>query len=69
MLTRWVVALALILMLVVTALELTANARSRGRARRASSVAHVVTGRGEDPTLPQAPEVEDTPAMSPAITY
>jgi len=69
MLIRWVIALLLILVLVVTALELSANARHRARARRAPSVADVVTGRGEDPSLPQAPEVEETPSTSPAITY
>jgi hypothetical protein len=69
MLIRWVIALMLLLALVVTALDLSAYARHRGRARRSPSVADVVTGRGEDPTVPNASEIEEMPSMSPAITY
>jgi hypothetical protein len=70
MLVRWLLAFALIIGLVVTALELSAGARGRAMARRPSSVADVVSGRGEDPSLPNAPEGEGTsPSTSPAMTY
>jgi hypothetical protein len=70
MLVRWLLAVALILGLLITALELAAGARGRGHARRPASVADIVTGRGEDPSLPNAPEGDETPpSPSPAITY
>jgi hypothetical protein len=59
----------LILGLVVTAFDLAATARHRARARRPPSVADVVTGRGEDPSVPYAAEVQEAPSTSPAITY
>jgi len=69
MLFRWVVATLLILGLFVAALDLGANARHRARTRRPPSVADVVTGRGEDPSVPSASEVEEAPSTAPAITY
>jgi hypothetical protein len=70
MLVRWFLAMALILGLLVTALDLWAGARGRARARRPASVADIVTGRGEDPSLANAPEVDETPpSPSPAITH
>jgi hypothetical protein len=67
---RWLLALALIIGLVILALDLSDGARKRAAARRAPSVADVVTGRAEDPSLPQAHEADDTPpATSPAMTY
>ena len=70
MLIRWLLALALILGLLITALELSAGARRRAHPRRPASVADIVTGRGEDPSLPNAPEIDETPPpTSPAITY
>ena len=69
MLLRWVIAMLLILGVFVMALELGANARHRARARRPPSVADVVTGRGEDPSVPYAAEVEEAPSTAPAITY
>lgn len=70
MLIRWLLALALILGLLITALELSAGSQARRHARRAASVADVVTGRGEDPSLPSVPEVDQAPSStSPAITY
>jgi hypothetical protein len=69
MLIRWVIACALILGLVVAALDLSAHVRHRARTRRPPSVADVVTGRAEDPSLPNAAEVDETPSTSPAITY
>jgi hypothetical protein len=69
MLLRWVVATLLILGLSVTALDLGANARHRARTPRPPSVADVVAGRGEDPSVPYASEVEEAPSTAPAITY
>ena len=70
MLVRWLFALALILGLTITALGLSARGRGSVPARRPASVADVVTGRAEDPSLPNAPEVEEAPpATSPAMTY
>ncbi len=70
MLIRWLLALALILGLLITALELSAGPHARRHARRPASVADVVTGRGEDPSLPSVPEVDQAPPpTSPAITY
>jgi hypothetical protein len=70
MLVRWLLALALLIGLLITALDLSDGARKRGPGQRAPSVADVVTGRGEEPSLPQASEVDDTPpATSPAMTY
>jgi hypothetical protein len=70
MLVRWLLALALIFGLTIAALELSAPARGRVAARRPASVADVVTGRAEDPSVPNAPEVEEAPAASsPAMTY
>jgi hypothetical protein len=70
MLVRWLVALALILGLLITALELSAGPHARRHARRPASVAGVVTGRAEDPSLPSVPEVDQAaPSTSPVITY
>jgi hypothetical protein len=70
MLIRWLLALALILGLLITALELSAGPHVRRHVRRPASVADVVTGRGEDPSLPNVPEVDQAPpTTSPAITY
>ena len=70
MLIRWLLALALILGLLITALELSAGSQARRHAARPPSVADVVTGRGEDPSLPSFPEVDPAPpSTSPAITY
>ena len=70
MLIRWFLAVALIFGLLITALELSAGSRARTHARRPASVADVVTGRAEDPSLPSAPEVDEAPpSTSPAITY
>jgi hypothetical protein len=70
MLVRWLLAVALVLGLLITALDLSAGAWRRGPVRRLGSVADIVTGRAEDPSLPSAPEVDETPPfMSPAITY
>ncbi|HZF03644.1 MAG TPA: hypothetical protein VE932_04855 [Patescibacteria group bacterium] len=70
MLVRWLLAAVLILGLLITAFELSAGARGRAHARRPASVADIVTGRGEDPSVPNAPEVDESPSStSPAITY
>jgi hypothetical protein len=70
MLIRWLLALALILGLLITALELSAGPHARRHARRPASVADVVTGRGEDPSLPSVPEADQAPpSTSPAMTY
>ena len=70
MIIRWLLALALILGLLITALELSAGPHARRHPRRPASVADVVTGRGEDPSLPSVPEVDQAPpSTSPAITY
>ena len=70
MLIRWLLAVALILGLLITTLELSAGPHARRHAHRPASVADVVTGRGEDPSLPSVPEVDPAPAStSPAITY
>jgi hypothetical protein len=69
MLVRWIIATVLILGLVVTALDLSANVRHRARARRAPSVADIVSGRADEPSPPHAAETDETPAIAPAITY
>ena len=69
MVIRWLLALALILGLLITALELSAGPHARGEARRPASVADVVTGRGQDPSPPSVPEVDQAPpSTSPAMT-
>jgi len=72
MLGRWIFAAVLLVGVgaVIVALELTAGARGHATARRPPSVAGVVTGRSEGPSLPSAPEVDEAPpATSPSITY
>jgi hypothetical protein len=70
MLIRWLLVGALVLGLLITALELSAASRPRRSARQPASVADVVTGRGEEPSLPSVPEVDQTPpSPSPALTY
>ncbi len=56
--------------MLVTALELSAGSHAHRHARRPASVADVVTGRSEDPSLPSVPEVDQAaPSTSPVITY
>ena len=70
MVIRWLLALALILGLLITALELSAGPHASRHARRPASVADVVTGRGQDPSPPSVPEVDQAPpSTSPAMTY
>ncbi|HEV8587194.1 MAG TPA: hypothetical protein VGT02_19705 [Methylomirabilota bacterium] len=70
MLGRLIFVAILLLGVLITSLELSANARARKEARRAASVADVVTGRGPDASLPSAPEADEAPpAASPTITY
>jgi hypothetical protein len=70
MIVRWVIVLAFLLGLVVTVLELSAGSPGRAPHRRAASVADVVTGRGADASVPEAPEGDETAgSASPTISY
>jgi hypothetical protein len=70
MLGRWLLTLALVIGLAVIALDLSSDTKTRSSALRTPSVAAVVTARGEDPSLPQASEMDDTaPGTTPTISY
>ena len=70
MVRGWLLALAFVIGVAVVALDLSSGAKPRPSTRRPPAAADVATPRGEDPTLPQASETDDTaPGTTPTITY
>ena len=70
MLGRWLLALAFVIALVVAALDLSSGAKTRQSAPRTPALVETIGGRGEDPSLPQASETDDTaPGATPTISY